>query len=357
MKTSMNRIYRQSAGLFLSLLLMQFLIAAPALARQVVDMAGRRVELPETLERVYVASPPGNHLACAIDPSLLVGLTLPIKERDRKFLPNHLWELPVIGGFYGQGHTPNLEVLLKARPQLVICWQKNAAAIKFDTFLQRFNIPVAYFTLERLQDYPANIRLMGQLLGRSQRSEKLAVYAEQTLQEILPRVKTIPEDQRVRVYYAEGADGLSTDGRGTWHAELIDLAGGFNVHPGDVNNLYGMEKVSLEQVLLYRPEVILVQDPTFYQRIFTSPQWRNVPAVKNRRVYLIPRTPFNWFDRPPSFMRLLGLKWVAQTLYPQQFGINMQQEMQDFYRLFMQVDISLEDTRHILQNVEAQVHE
>ena len=341
----------------LLLLLVGALSVVPAGARVAVDMAGRRITLPESLQRVYVASPPENHLACAIDPSLLVGLTLPLKEGDRKFLPAYLGQLPVIGGFYGLGHTPNLEVLLKARPQLVICWQRNAIDTKFDVFLQRFDIPVAYFTLERLQDYPANIRLLGQLLGRPQRSEKLAAYAEKALREILPAVEAIPEAQRVRVYYAEGADGLSTDGRGTWHAELIDLAGGFNVHPGDEDNLYGMEKVSLEQVLLYRPEVILVQDPTFYQRIFLSPQWRHVPAVKNRRVYLIPNVPFNWFDRPPSFMRLLGLKWLAHTLYPQRFDINMQQEMREFYRLFMQVDISPEDTRNILHEGEEQIHE
>lgn len=353
----MKRAWRQKGSCAVLLLLVVILSVVSAGAREAEDMVGRRITLPEPLQRVYVASPPENHLACAIDPSLMVGLTLPLKAGDRKFLPAKVGQLPVIGGFFGQGHTPNLEVLLKARPQLVICWQKNAVDTKFDAFLQRFDIPVAYFTLERLQDYPANIRLMGQLLGRPQRSEKLAAYAEQILREILPRVEAIPAAQRVRVYYAEGADGLSTDGRGTWHAELIDLAGGFNVHPGDVDNLYGMEKVTLEQVLMYRPEVILVQDPTFYHRVFASPQWRHVPAVKNRRVYLIPNVPFNWFDRPPSFMRLLGLKWLAHSLYPQRFDINMQQEMREFYRLFMQVDISPEDTRNILHEGEEQVHE
>lgn len=353
----MKKRWCRIGGCAVLLLLFGVLSAIPAGAREAVDMAGRRITLPESLQRVYVASPPENLLACAIDPALMVGLTLPLKEGDQKFLPAHLLQMPVIGGFYGLGHTPNLEVLLKARPQLVICWQRNAVDTQFDAFLQRFDIPVAYFTLERLQDYPANIRLMGLLLGRSQRSEKLAAYAEQTLREILPRAASIPEAQRVRVYYAEGADGLSTDGRGTWHAELIDLAGGFNVHSGDVDNLFGMEKVSLEQVLLYRPEVILVQDPTFYRRVFTSPQWRHVPAVKNRRIYLIPRVPFNWFDRPPSFMRLLGLKWLAHTLYPQRFDIHMQKEMREFYRQFMQVEISPEDTRNILHGGEEQVHE
>jgi ABC-type Fe3+-hydroxamate transport system substrate-binding protein len=48
-----------------------------------------------------------------------------------------------------------------------------------------------------------------------------------------------------------------------------------------------------ERVLLYRPEVIFVQERSFFDRIFSEPQWNKVPAVMNRRVYLIPKRPFN----------------------------------------------------------------
>lgn len=342
----------RSILVLVGLLLLQGALAPAALAREVADMEGRRLNLPEPLERVYVASPPENHLACAIDPALMVGLNFPLREKDKKFLPPKLWQLPVIGGFFGLGHTPNLEVVLQARPQLVICWKKNAVSNRLDTFLRRFNIPLAYVALEKLQDYPRDIRLMGRLLNREQRSERLAVYAERSLAEILPKAATIPAKEKVRVYYAEGPDGLRTDGRGTWHAELIDLVGGFNVHPGDPDDLFGMQQISLEQVILYQPEVILAQDSGFFERIFASPSWRNIPAVKTGRVYLIPNLPFNWFDRPPSFMRLLGLKWVARTLYPQRFDLDMEKEIREFYRLFLQVELGPEDIRQIFENRE-----
>lgn len=352
----MDRYLNRSIRCILWCLAIVTLNATIATARETVDMKGRRIDVPEPLLRVYVASPPENHLACAIDPSLMVGLNFPIGERDRKYLPRVLWDLPVIGGFFGPGHTPNLEVLLRARPQLVLCWQKNAVDAKFDAFLQRFHIPIAYISLEHLEDYPANIRLMGRMLGRTPRAEKLAAYAAGSLTQILPRAAAIPAGERVRVYYAEGPDGLRTDARGSWHTELIRLAGGVNVHEGDIEDLFGMEQVSMEQVLLYRPEVILVQDPSFFQRIYSLPGWRHVPAVQNRRVYLIPRVPFNWFDRPPSFMRLLGLKWVAHTLYPQRFAIDMEGETREFYRLFLQVELTPDDIRYILENGEEPNH-
>ena len=43
------------------------------------------------------------------------------------------------------------------------------------------------------------------------------------------RVSSIPDSEKVRVYYAEGPKGLQTDPTGSSHSELIELAGGINV--------------------------------------------------------------------------------------------------------------------------------
>jgi iron complex transport system substrate-binding protein len=48
-------------------------------------------------------------------------------------------------------------------------------------------------------------------------------------------------------------------------------------------------------------------------------------------------------------MRLLGLKWVAQTLYPQRFDLDLEKEIRKFFRLFLQVDPSPEDIRLMLK--------
>ena len=119
------------------------------------------------------------------------------------------------------------------------------------------------------------------------------------------------EENRVRVYYAEGTDGLSTERSQSFHAELIPLAGGINVHQGTALDHYGMEKISMEQLLLYDPEVILIKEKSFFDHIFTDPRWQNLRAVKEHRVYLIPFEPFNWFDRPPSYHAGAGHQMAA----------------------------------------------
>ena len=44
-----------------------------------------------------------------------------------------------------------------------------------------------------------------------------------------------------------------------------------------------------------------------------------IKAVRNEKVYLIPNQPFDWFERPPSFMCLPGAKWLAHLLYPERY--------------------------------------
>jgi iron complex transport system substrate-binding protein len=352
-----RRIRKASCRLLLFCLASGMLLsnlAGEAAAREAHDMDGRRFSLPENLQRVYVASPPETLLVYAIDPGLLVGLNFPVKESDRLLLDPEFCRLPVIGGYFGQGNTPNMEMLLKARPELVIDGNKNPLAEKLEAFLAKFDIPVARANLEKLTGYPHAMRVLGRLLGREERTEELASYAERELADILPKVAAIPAEKRPRVYYAEGADGLSTDGEGSWHAELIGLGGGRNVHRCGIEGRYGMEKISIEQVLLYRPEVIFVQERSFFDRIFSEPQWSKVPAVMNRRVYLIPKRPFNWFDRPPSFMRLLGLQWVAARLHPDLFDIDLVEKARDFYRVFLKVDLSDDVMRNIMEGVEEQ---
>jgi iron complex transport system substrate-binding protein len=328
--------------------------SVPAAAREAVDMDGRRIVVPDQITRVYAASPPSTFLLYALDPTLLIGLNFPLKECDRPFLHPHLQQLPVVGGYFGQGQTPNLEALLAIRPQLVVGALDGAVDDRFEPLMTRHGLPVAHFHLERLTDYPCAIRVLGRMLDRNGRAEKLAGYGERVLADILKRTATIPASERPRVYYAEGTDGLSTDCSASMHAELIELAGGYNVHRCQERDVYGMEKVNLEQVLLYRPEVIFVREPAAYERITTSSQWRNVPAVRAGRVYRIPRVPFDWFDRPPSFMRLLGLQWTAARLHPRRFAIDLVQEARRFYRLFLQVEVPEERLRQLLVTGEMQ---
>ena len=192
---------------------------------------------------------------------------------------------------------------------------------------------------EELQDYPEAIQFMGKLLDREERARELSDYGKEILPKVEVVVASIPEEEKITVYYAEERDGLATDCDKSYHAELINLAGGRNIHRCEPRDLLGMERIPLEQVIRSDPQVILVKEEAFFDSIFTDARWRDISAVRNKRVYLIPSLPFNWFDRPPSFMRLLGVQWLTHLLYPQRFPVDMARETRRFYKLFFDLDL------------------
>jgi iron complex transport system substrate-binding protein len=324
---------------------------SPVLGREIVDMSGRKVTIPDTITKVVGISPPTTYLLYAIDPTVIGGLNSPLWENERKYLVKGYGKLPVIGGMFGQGRIINQEMLLKVAPDFVLywAWKDDAVSRKFESQLAQLAVPRVDVRLNSLLDYPAALQFLGDVLGKRERAKQLQCYAEGALAEAKKVAAATPANQRVSVYYAEGLDGLSTERSGSEHAGLIPLAGGVNVHRGEAVDSYGMEKIFMEQLLLYDPEVILVREKTFFAGIRTDPRWQNIRAVKTGRVYLIPQVPFNWFDRPPSFMRLLGVKWLLSLLQPDRYKIDMVGETRTFYQLFLGVELSEKEAREILR--------
>ena len=323
----------------------------PVHARQITDMTGRKVTVPDKITKVYCSSPPGTYLLYAIDPALVAGLNFAPNEQEKKFISKEFKQLPVIGGVVGQGRNINVEMLLKVKPDIVLvwAWQEKGINEKFEETFRKLGLPTVYVRLDSITDYPAAFRFLGDLLDRRERASKLQNYAEKTLKEVSTITTKIPTGKRISVYYAEGPDGLATERDSSFHVEPLRLAGGRNVHHGEALDHYGLEKISMEQVMLYNPELILVQERDFYAKIYTDPRWKGIKAVKDKRVYLIPRIPFNWFDRPPSFMRLLGLKWLTNSLYPQLYPLDLVKETKVFYKLFLGITLSDDNLREILK--------
>ena len=321
-----------------------------AKAMTVTDMAGRTVTISDTVRKVYAPSPYGSYILYSIDPSMLAGLIFPIRDENKKYFPKEVQNLPVIGALFGQGQTANAEVLLKTNPDLLIMWSANRSAIneKTEESLKKLNTPFVYAVAESISDYPDVYIFLGKVLKREERTKQLSAYCKKTLEEIRVTVNKIPAERRPSVYYAEGMDGLSTECNDSIHVELLGLTGDKNVHRCHTSDHKGFEKVSLEQVILYNPDVIVAQEKVFFDKVFNDPAWQNVKAVKDGRVYLIPRHPFNWFDRPPSFMRIMGLKWLANILYPKEYKIDMVKDARDFYRLFLCVELSNDEMKRAI---------
>ncbi|ALG68838.1 ABC transporter substrate-binding protein [Beggiatoa leptomitoformis] len=318
-------------------------------AREVTDADGRKVTVPDTVKRVYGASPPVTYLLYAFDPAVVIGLNFPFNADEKSGLDPKFTALPVVGGWFGQGMTPNFEEVLRQRPDVMLVWRNHFLhPNEGKEFIEGLPIPYVAMNFDKLANEIDNIRVVGDVLNQPERAQALLAYARQTLETAEKFRMQQADKSAIRVYYAESPDGLQTECQQSFHAELIELAGAQNVHQCVQKNLYGREQVSMEQVLQYNPAVIIAFEPAFYKNIWQNPSWQLIDAVKQKKVYLIPRRPFNWFDRPPSFMRFMGLQWLMAKLHPEDYKIDLIKETRDFYKLFLRITLDEAQARDVL---------
>jgi iron complex transport system substrate-binding protein len=333
-----------------ALFLMASVDAQAGRTREIVDMAGRRVTIPAEPKRIYGSSPPVTLTLYALAPETLIGLNVPFRGDERPYLRKEALDLPVIGSQAGMGRRLNLEEVASLRPDLVIAWlDRFIDPSTVEATFAKIGVPVVFVRLDMLADYSTVFLFLGNLLGRAEKAAELAQYVSNAIERVEKATADIPANERIRVYYAETADGLATDCDKSFHTEPIRLAAGDNVHHCEQSSHFGMDKIGLEQIIALRPELILAQDKRFASVVENNAQWRSVDAVKNGRIVFVPHAPFNWLDRPPSYMRALGIQWLANLFYPHRYPWDLKSETKKFYRLFLDVEPSDEDISRILE--------
>jgi len=333
--------------------------ATESATRVITDMAGRQVEIPAKINTVYCAVPTAEAMMYSLAPEKMAAWVNEPSGDVKKYLSDRAKNLPVLGGWMGEKCTANLEEIAKLAPDLIIFMtdldpvNKAAAGQTADSIMDQTKRPAIVMN-SIFTSTPAVYRIMGDILGIQDRAEKLAAYCEQKMAAIGDMVAQIPEDKLVRVYYAEGTAGLATDPADSHHAEVLKFVRGKNVADVPAKSGQGMSPVSMEQVLAWNPDVVLVSSSTDgvknYQTILSDASWNKVKAVKDGKVYLTPLLPFGWFDRPPNIMRILGIEWLASVLYPEYVDINLNQEVKDFFSLFFNMDLRDEQVTELLNH-------
>jgi iron complex transport system substrate-binding protein len=334
-----RKIVIAAVGPLVALQLLCLSVFAQDRPRIVNDSAGRRVEISRQIARVVAAGPPASILLYTLAPEKMVGWVRTPGADEKAFLHPSVRDLPEYGRLTGRGGTANLEVVIKFKPDLIIdVGSVSPTYVSLaDNVQEQTKIP--YVLLDgKLEDVPRVYRLLGELLELKARAEQLARYADETLNGLKARIAAIPVSQRPRVYYARGANGLETGLAGSINLEVLERVGAVNVAVAAGKG--GLTKVSMEQVLAWNPDVILVLDPGFYKSVTGDPLWSSVKAVQEKRIYLAPNLPYGWFDAPPGVNRLMGVRWLMSVLYPDQFPDNLRAVTRQFYKLFYQVDLS-----------------
>ncbi len=323
--------------------------AAGAQARTLVDSAGRSVEVPDKVERVFAAGPPASILVYAVKPEALLGWPRALRPAERPYIAAPYRDLPETGRLTGRGGDANLERVLELKPDLII----DFGSVR-DTYISlaervQAQTGIPYLLIDgRFEATPAALRLAGEAMGAAEQGERLARYTEETFRQLDEIIAAVPEDQRPRVYLARGPDGLETGLRGSINTEIIERAGGLNVAYTE-DGRRGLVRASIEQVIVANPDTIITWDAAFYESVWRNPYWAGIDAVKEGRVFLSPTGPFGWIDRPPSVNRLMGLRWLGGLFYPERWPTRLGDDVREFYRLFYHVDVEGEDLERLMK--------
>ncbi|HEV7318687.1 MAG TPA: iron ABC transporter substrate-binding protein [Ensifer sp.] len=315
------------------------LVSVGAEARTITDAAGRKVDVPDTITRVLAAGPPASVLTYVLAPDKLAGWVREPSDEQKAYLMPSVRDLPTFGQLTGKGGSANVEAVLAAKPDIILdvgtvndTYRSLADKVQAQTGIPYVLIDGSF------ADSGKTLRDVGALLGVSERAETLATYADQKVKDLNDSLAKIPADQRPRVYYGRGPEGLETGLSGSINVEILKAVGAENVAAAAGKG--GLTEVSLEQILSWNPDVVIAASGKFASSVKKNPLWADVKAVKDGRVFTAPGLPYGWFDSPPAINRLIGVAWLQQLFYPENGTSDLTAETRNFYKLFYQVDLT-----------------
>jgi len=312
---------------------------------QITDMLGRNVQVPLNVSRVASLSNSVTVQVYMLAPNKLIGWDSNRSAVQNRFMPTQYQTLPVLGG--GKKDA-NYETFISMNPDLVFVGHGMSVDDVNDMQDKLGLIPLLDVEGDNnLTNIDSSINFIGKTIGEQKKASELVSFHQRMLSEVVSKTASIPENEKKRVYYARDSTGLMTNPSGSAHTQLIDMCGGINVAQVPITK--GSVGVSIEQVLIWNPDIIIASDPTFYQKIYSDPLWQNVKAVQDKQVYLVPNSPFNWFENPPGANTIIGIPWTAKVLYPDKFSdLDLKTITQEFYSSFYYYNLTDDEANSII---------
>ena len=325
-------------------------LATTAATRVITDMYGRQVTIPTTINKVLCTGPIEMEMVYLLAPDKLGGLAFTFNGNP-PLVQDKYAKLPVVGGWFGTT-TGNYETFIAAKPDIIL----EGTQTTIEERQQKFgNIPVVGVNLkDYVTGYEDEINFLGELLNVQSQADSLIAYYKDALSYVNGIVSAIPDNQKVKIYYAEGKDGLSTDPTGSMHTRLLQVCGGVNVAQVQLVQGMGQAAASMEQIMLWDPDMIIIgrsTQATLYNSIMSDAQWGQLRAVKDKNVFVRPQNPYSWFDGPPGVCQIVGLYWMVNTLYPQQTkDLNLNAKVKEFYSKFMHYELTDQQVTQLINN-------
>lgn len=176
----------------------------------------------------------------------------------------------------GDGIRPNLELLLAARPDLVVLYASadNRGAARA---LAASGIPAVALRMDRIADFERVTTVLGRLVGAESRAHTVMDSVRGTLARVRQATSALP---RPTVFLFAWGAPLITIGSGSFLSELVAIAGGRNVFD---DLAAPSPQISFEELLRRNPDVVLA-GPVTASELARAPRWQSLAAVRAGRI-------------------------------------------------------------------------
>lgn len=313
----------------------------------VTDSIGRQVAIPAKVDRIACLYAFSGHVVTMLGKSTNIVAVVDGLKRDvllTEMSPGIKTALvPVTSG------TINIEELLKARPDIAFISGDTAKNEGEVEKLRKSKIPYLVVDYRNIKEQQYAIQMIGQAVGAEEKAQRYNAYYQSCIDAVQAKVKDIPLEERVKVYHSVN-EATRTDVKDTLPADWIQVAGAFNVSVNENLRVVDGNKyiASLEQILVWNPQVILVNEAGVADYIMGNSQWSKINAVEHGKVYQMPNGISRW-GHPGSLETPLAVLWTAKTLYPDRFpDLDMAKEAKNFYQEFFNYPLSDEAVAQVL---------
>lgn len=327
-------------------------VEATNITREFTDSTGRTVTIPQEITKIAVSGPLTQIYVLPLCPEMMVGFANTFSGEAEIYIAKEYLELPKLGQLYGGKGEMDLEALLAAAPDVVIDVgeAKKTIVEDMDSLTEQTGIPFVHIDAT-VKTAPDAYRKLGELTGKINKAEELAVWCEKTYKMIEDMMKKVDTDgKRKTMLYCLGDAGVNVIAEGSFHAETINMMSTNLAAIEKVVSSGGGNEVDIEQIMKWDPEVIIFGPESIYDTVASEPSWSGVTAIKTGNFYKAPSGPYGWLSSPPSVQRYLGLVWLGELLYPDYVEYDLMSEVKDYYKLFYDCELTDEMYQNLVVN-------
>lgn len=314
-----------------------------------IDSVGREVTVPKEITRIAPSGPLAQVVLYTAVPDKLAGVARAFSPSQIAYFPEKFHDLPEFGQFFGGNATLNMETLIAESPDVIIDIGEAKGSMKedMDGLQEQLKIPTVFIEAT-LPHMPEAYEKLAKLVGEEERLQTLADYIRDVLDKAEKIREELKEEDKVRVYWAMGDAGLNTNAAGSFQEEVLQIVGAVNVADVEPVSRGGGSEVSLEQLIIWQPDLIIFSNQKLAEEKMADTAWQALDAIKDDKIVIAPSEPYGVLDSPPSVNRILGIIWLGQTLYPEQYDVDLKEAFTEFYKLFYSADITDEQMTRLL---------